>query len=142
MARNVPINTIVENNREQSVDTTIAENQHSPINVVVGINRDQQVNTAIPNQYPIEMQVGTKVGLPGQVLTKFDKFYKWADNPLTVITFSELPENPTTHCLYLIEDVQRLVHWTGEEWIYINTDSELLYDEDEEMIYIEERHEY
>ena len=75
-------------------------------------------------------------GFIGQVLTKNGKNYSWADNPLRAATGDELPANPTTHSLYLIEDILKLVWWDGENWQTLNPDIIFAYDEDEEMLYL------
>ena len=87
-----------------------------PINVIVDNDRQHCINTEIPDQYPLEIQTGDphglvpRDGLPGQVLTKTNRSYKWSDNPISVDTFIHLPENPSTHCLYFIKDTLKLVY--------------------------------
>jgi len=121
------------------------------IAIDVNVNRRKRVNINVnagrKNDVDIDVDSGKNqkdglvptLGAPGQVLTKTISSYKWENSPIHVTTFEELPDQPTSTCLYLLEDTLKLVYWDGANWIYMNSDSELLYDDEEEMMYIQER---
>ena len=76
-------------------------------------------------------------GYEGQILTKQTTSYNWTDNPIRVDKEEDLPEVPSKHNLYLIEDTNRLLRWDGEKWSQINDRYTFAYDEDDEALYLE-----
>ena len=75
-------------------------------------------------------------GLPGQVLTKLSGSAVWEDMPIRIPTISDLPNNPSIHTLYLIVDQNDLVYYDGQDWVRINREYALAYDENEEALYL------
>ena len=92
-----------------------------PIDIQVQVNKKKEVDIALSSTHNGYVPWN---GLEGQVLTKTKRGYKWEDNPLSVDTWDDLPEEPSIHTIYLVRDISKLVRWDKDtsEWIVINPD--------------------
>lgn len=107
-----------------------------PRNICVDVNIGKKSNINVD----IDSSTNGKVppfGLKGQVLTKTNNSYAWKSNPIQVNTFDDLPTEPSSQCLYLVKDTLKLVFWDGHSWNELKTGYKILYDDEEEMMYIE-----
>lgn len=120
MPRNIYVDVDIDKNLK-TVDVNIGKKS----NVDVDINIDPSTGGKVP-----------PFGLEGQVLTKTTNSYAWKSNPIQVDTFNDLPTEPSSQCLYLVKDTLKLVFWDGYSWNEL-TGYEILYDDEEEMMYIE-----
>lgn len=119
--------------KDIAIDVNV--NRRRKVNIDVGAGKKHEIGIDIDSGKNQKGGLVPALGLPGQVLTKTISSYKWENNPVHVSTFGNLPEQPTSTCLYLIEDEVKLVYWDGLSWIYVG-DINLLYNEDEEMMYV------
>lgn len=111
-----------------------------PISIKSPLTRDVPVGNSVSPKAEVVVRTKGEVpsgGYEGQVLTKQKTSYLWSDNPIRVEREEELPESPSRHALYLIEDTNRLMKWDGENWSQINDRYTFAYDEDEEALYLE-----
>jgi len=103
------------------IDIELQVNKKKEADVLVDVDKKKEVDIALSSTHNGYVPWN---GLEGQVLTKTKRGYKWEDNPLSVDTWDDLPEEPSTHTIYLVRDDNKLIRWDklNSEWIVINPD--------------------